>query len=93
MEPEIDADFTKSLELFAGSFFTGLGVKFMQQPDLQAWGIKSRLNCGIKQYNATCILNQLKAIKPKDAYCMIAILMTDIYNKESWNYVFGLASL
>lgn len=29
---------------------------------------------------------------PAHAYCMICILNEDIYNKESWNYVFGLAS-
>lgn len=29
---------------------------------------------------------------PSYAYCMICILNEDIYNKESWNYVFGLAS-
>lgn len=30
---------------------------------------------------------------PKDAYAMIAVTMTDLYPKESWNFVFGSARL
>jgi len=28
---------------------------------------------------------------PKNGYCMICVLMTDIYDNEEWNFVFGLA--
>ena len=38
------------------------------------------------------MLTQMTPKVPSYAYCMICILNEDIYNKESWNYVFGLAS-
>uniref|UniRef100_A0A3B3ZKK9 Archaemetzincin-2 n=1 Tax=Periophthalmus magnuspinnatus TaxID=409849 RepID=A0A3B3ZKK9_9GOBI len=31
--------------------------------------------------------------KPKDAFCIIGITMIDLYPKDSWNFVFGQASL
>lgn len=30
---------------------------------------------------------------PKDAYCMISVTLEDIYPRDSWNFVFGFASL
>jgi archaemetzincin len=35
----------------------------------------------------------LEKIKPADAYCLIGVLMTDLYPILSWNYVFGLAQM
>ena len=35
----------------------------------------------------------LVANLPKDAYCLLAVTMYDLYPQESWNYVFGEASL
>ena len=32
-------------------------------------------------------------IKPRDAYCVIAVMMTDLYPKIEWNFVFGLADI
>jgi archaemetzincin len=29
----------------------------------------------------------------KDAFCTVYVLMSDIYSREDWNYVYGLASL
>ncbi|XP_075949542.1 archaemetzincin-1 [Anarhichas minor] len=31
--------------------------------------------------------------KPKDAFCIVGITMIDLYPKDSWNFVFGDASL
>lgn len=31
--------------------------------------------------------------KPKDAFCIVGITMIDLYPRESWNFVFGQASL
>lgn len=31
--------------------------------------------------------------KPKDAFCIVGITMIDLYPKDSWNFVFGQASL
>ena len=44
------------------------------------------------QYHAPTILNKTIDLLPRDAYCMLSILMKDIYPKEEWNYVFGLAN-
>lgn len=30
---------------------------------------------------------------PKDAFCIVGITMIDLYPKDSWNFVFGQASL
>ncbi|CAI2374910.1 unnamed protein product [Moneuplotes crassus] len=38
------------------------------------------------------VLKQAKKWVPKDAYCMICILNTDLYSKNSDNFVFGSAS-
>lgn len=56
--------------------------------DLEVLKIRSRINADSnrKQYHAGMILNKLKSSVPADAFCLIGILMTDIYNKESWNY-------
>ncbi len=45
------------------------------------------------QILSTDVLDFLKADLPKDAYCRIAVTMTDLYPEPSWNYVFGQASL
>ncbi|XP_076154468.1 archaemetzincin-2 isoform X2 [Alosa pseudoharengus] len=39
------------------------------------------------------LLRFLKKRKPKDAFCIVGITMIDLYPKESWNFVFGQASL
>uniref|UniRef100_A0A8C3WXY1 Archaemetzincin-2 n=1 Tax=Catagonus wagneri TaxID=51154 RepID=A0A8C3WXY1_9CETA len=39
------------------------------------------------------ILKFLKKRKPKDAFCVVGITMIDLYPRDSWNFVFGQASL
>lgn len=39
------------------------------------------------------LLAFLKKRKPKDAFCIVGITMIDLYPKDSWNFVFGQASL
>jgi len=50
------------------------------------------MNCGDKQYYVWDILRKLEKTKPADAYCYTAVLMTDLYPYESWNYCFGWAT-
>ncbi len=50
------------------------------------------MNCGEIQYNAGEINRKMAEFVPKDAHSLINILNEDIYPKEEWNYVFGLAS-
>ena len=39
------------------------------------------------------ILTFLKKKKPEDAFCVVGITMIDLYPRDSWNFVFGQASL
>jgi archaemetzincin len=48
---------------------------------------------GLIQYLTTDILSQLKRRLPKDAYCLVGVTMEDLYPNESWNFVFGQATL
>jgi len=47
-----------------------------------------------RQYLTTDILSKvLPPLLPKDALCLQAVTMADLYPEESWNYVFGQAQL
>ena len=39
------------------------------------------------------ILTFLKKKKPEDAFCVVGVTMIDLYPRDSWNFVFGQASL
>ena len=30
---------------------------------------------------------------PEDAYCMLSVSLIDLYPRDDWNFVFGLANL
>ena len=46
------------------------------------------------QYRTDYILDEiLKPRLPRDAVCYLGITMVDLYPEDSWNYVFGQASL
>ena len=38
------------------------------------------------------ILKALQTYKVKDMFCVLAVTNQDLYPKDEWNYVFGLAS-
>ena len=42
---------------------------------------------------AADIMDFIKRSLPRDAYCVLAITMEDLYPAPSWNFVFGQASL
>ena len=49
---------------------------------------------GVRQILSTHILNKiLKPRLPKDAFALISFTSSDLYPAESWNFVFGQASL
>lgn len=48
---------------------------------------------GLEQLKSTDILNWLRSQVPRDAYCLLAVTMTDLYPDDRWNFVFGQASL
>lgn len=46
------------------------------------------------QYRTGYLLERfLRPRLPKDAFCIIGVTMSDLYPDDSWNYVFGQASL
>ena len=48
----------------------------------------------VRQYLSAEILDKtLPPLLPKDGMCLLAVTMEDLYPEESWNYVFGQASL
>ena len=43
--------------------------------------------------NAGEILTEMAKSQPSDAFCVSAITMCDLYPRDEWNFVFGLARL
>jgi archaemetzincin len=82
------------LREYAEAYF-GLPVKVLAGvPLAEEKSITRRVPYGnLIQFLSTDILEYLKRRLPKDAYCMIGVTMEDLYPEESWNFVFGQASL
>jgi len=58
-------------------------------------GIKSRErgSGAYYQVNARDVLRVMERFIPDDAYCIICVTTIDLYPKDEWNFVFGLASV
>ncbi len=65
------------------------------QRDAEDLGITTRINRNTNksQWLSTDILKALPRMVPEDAFCLLAITKEDLYPEESWNFVFGQASL
>jgi archaemetzincin len=84
-----------SLSAFASVFFDS---KVRIEPTLALPSQGSRLrqsgDTSWYQYRTGVILEQLlEPHLPDDAICMLAVTMADLYPDDSWNFVFGEASL
>jgi archaemetzincin len=81
------------LKEFCEIYFS-LKVRVLHEKQIDR-SIKTRINSHSKktQINADDILIFLKKEIPKDAYCIIAVTIIDLYPGPSWNFVFGYASL
>ena len=80
------------LRRFSEAFF-GLDTRMLGAVPLADVKATSRKNGGITQILTRDVLGWLRRRVPRDAYCLIAITMIDLYPEPSWNYVFGQASL
>lgn len=91
-----EAPSMEALEDFTRAFF-GLEVRFLDPVSEGDLGVRSRVKSWgerkWKQLHAGDILDVLPKRLPDDAYALIAVSMTDLYPKDSWNFVFGMASL
>lgn len=98
LQPLGDFDQTKSpdlkeLQAFANAFFQ-LDVSVLPPVALTGLPIKSRMRAnGLRQLLSTDVLKWCEGRLPEDAFCLLAITMQDLYPDESWNFVFGQASL
>ncbi len=90
--PEGFAPSLNKLRDYTKAFFQ-MEVRFTPPIPLAELPAKNRLNGRKLQLLTTDILALLRRSLPDDAYCMLAITMTDLYPDEKWNYVFGQASL
>jgi archaemetzincin len=79
---------------FAAAFF-GLKVAILPRVALGEVPAKTRINRNTQkpQMLSPEVLRWLARRLPGDGFCIIAITMTDLYPDESWNFVFGQASL
>ncbi|XP_060082305.1 archaemetzincin-2-like [Ylistrum balloti] len=82
-------------EKFLGVFFTGMTVKWIQSLSIaeRKWDITSRHHkkTGKFQYLVTDFFPLLANICPKDGYCIMGLIWSDLYPKEELNFVLGEA--
>lgn len=91
----ISEEYMKWLKGYCEAFFYGLTVKFLEPVSVSATRCAFRVNEHTQnlQIHAGHILAFLKKKKPQDAFCIVGITMIDLYPRDSWNFVFGQASL
>ncbi|KAM5213412.1 archaemetzincin-2 isoform 2-T4 [Hipposideros larvatus] len=91
----ISEEYVKWLKGYCEAFFYGLTVKLLEPVPVSATRCSFRVNENTRnlQIHAGHILKFLKKKRPEDAFCVVGITMIDLYPRDSWNFVFGQASL
>ncbi len=90
---ELEKSTLNLVKTYAQVYFQA-DVKLQDIAQLDPAQIKSRLQGDHHlQLLSTDVLGWLGKDLPADAYARIAVTMIDLYPKESWNFVFGQASL
>lgn len=89
-----EKEFLANLKEFTSLYFC-MEVKLLPVLDVKKLKVRSRINSYTKKRQLNCddILERLKKMVPKDAYCLLGITMQDIYPGPDWNFMFGWASL
>jgi archaemetzincin len=84
----------ETLRTIVHAFFT-IEVRMLPAVKVADVGAKTRTNSGThkQQLLAPDVLTWLTKRVPDDAFGVVAITMVDLYPQESWNFVFGMASL
>uniref|UniRef100_A0A3P8UBK5 Archaemetzincin-2 n=1 Tax=Cynoglossus semilaevis TaxID=244447 RepID=A0A3P8UBK5_CYNSE len=92
--PQTD-QYVQWLRQYCQAFFCGLSVKLMPPVTVAETQCSFRVNSNLHNLQILTgdLLQFLAHRKPKDAFCIVGITMIDLYPKESWNFVFGQASL
>ncbi|KAM4525352.1 archaemetzincin-2 isoform 1-T2 [Odontesthes bonariensis] len=80
---------------YCQAFFYGLSVKLLPSVTVSETGCSFRVNSSLHNLQILTgdLLRFLGKRKPKEAFCIVGITMIDLYPKDSWNFVFGQASL
>ncbi|XP_044035713.1 archaemetzincin-2 isoform X1 [Siniperca chuatsi] len=83
------------LRAYCQAFFYGLSVKLLPAVTVAETQCSFRVNSNSHNLQILTgdLLRFLGNRKPKDAFCIVGITVIDLYPKESWNFVFGQASL
>lgn len=91
----VDEEYVQWLKSYCEAFFYGLTVELLEVVPISATRCSFRVNDSTHnlQIHAGQILQFLKKKKPRDAFCIVGITMIDLYPRDSWNFVFGQASL
>jgi len=82
------------LSEYAAAFFC-MKVEVLPGMALKDSDITTRINQHTKKRQVLTgdVLRILKRKLPRDAFCLLAITMEDLYPDPTWNFVFGQASL
>uniref|UniRef100_A0A8C2GMB1 Archaemetzincin-2 n=1 Tax=Cyprinus carpio TaxID=7962 RepID=A0A8C2GMB1_CYPCA len=91
----VAVQYVEWLKDYCQAFYYGLVVKLLPPVTVASTACLFRINDNTHnlQLHAGELLNFLKKKKPRDAFCIVGITMIDLYPRESWNFVFGQASL
>ncbi|KAJ0015805.1 hypothetical protein NQD34_014095 [Periophthalmus magnuspinnatus] len=92
--PQTD-QYVEWLREYCQVFFHGVTVKLLPTVTVAETRCSFRINNSSHNLQILTgdLLTFLRSRKPKDAFCIIGITMIDLYPKDSWNFVFGQASL
>lgn len=84
----------EALEEYAAVFFQ-MDVVLLAPQAIAAREFRPRIHgvTGKPQLLSPAVLGWLRDRLPADAHCLIGVTMIDLYPAESWNFVFGQASL
>ena len=93
----ISDPFLAELLEYAEIFFYGLPVKMLPRIPVESLNATTRMyeiarGVKRKQLQTREIFLFLIHMLPRDAYCVLAITMLDLYPDRRWNFVFGQAS-
>ncbi len=82
-----------ALKKFTSAYFM-MATEILNNIPLSGSLLTSRINpyTGKRQVLTLDVLSLLIKNKPRDAFCVLAITMDDLYPDPSWNFVFGQAS-
>jgi len=92
--PDGESPPVTTLREYGGTYFA-MDVEVLPALSISGRGLTTRTNpiTGNRQILTGDVLALLRNQLPRDAFCVLAITMEDLYPDPSWNFVFGQASL